>query len=191
MTGMMTKGERTELGQLIRKREKVMRAQAQERSAALLAEFDAQSAKIYHYDDDPVWAKVEGEARQAVEAAQRAINERCKELGIPAEFAPILQMTWYGRGHNAVAERRTELRRAAKSKIDALEKEAVTKIERLSLEAQTQVIASGLESEAAKTFLNSMPSMDSLMPPIEIGEMQALIDKRHAEGRRDIGHYDA
>ena len=39
-TGAMTKGERTELGQLIRKREKVMKSQAQERSAALIAEFD-------------------------------------------------------------------------------------------------------------------------------------------------------
>jgi hypothetical protein len=65
----MTRGERTELGSLIRKREKVMKSQAQERSAALLAEFDAQSAKIYHYDDDPVWAKVESEAKAAVEAA--------------------------------------------------------------------------------------------------------------------------
>lgn len=187
----MTKGERMEMGQLIRKREKVMKSQAQERSAALLAEFDAQSAKIYHYDDDPVWAKVEAEARQAVEAAQRAIHDRCKELGIPDEFAPSVAFQWYGRGHNAVALRRQELRRAAKSKIEALEREAITKIERMSLDAQTEVIASGLTSDAAKTFLNAMPSMDSLMPPIEIGEMQALIDKRHADSRREIGHYDA
>lgn len=190
MTGM-TRGERTELGSLIRKREKVMKSQAQERSAALIAEFDAQSAKIYHYDDDPVWAKLEAEARTAVEAAQRSIHDRCKELGIPDEFAPGVAFSWYGRGHNQVASRRQELRRAAKSKIEALEKEAVTKIERLSLEAQTQVISSGLESEAAKTFLSAMPSMDSLMPPIEIGEMQALIDKRHTDSRREIGHYDA
>jgi len=191
MAATMTKGERQELGQLIRKREKVMRAQAQERSAALLAEFDAQSAKIYHYDDDPVWAKVEAEAREAVEAAQRQINERCKELGIPEEFAPGLSFGWYGRGHNAVAQRRQELRRAAKSKIEALEKEAITKIERLSLEAQEQVISAGLESEAAKAFLQNMPTMDALMPPIEIGEIQGLIDKRRSEARHGIEHYDA
>lgn len=187
----MTRVERTELGQLIRKREKVMKSQAQERSAALLAEFDAQSAKIYHYDDDPVWAKVEAEAKAAVESAQRAIHDRCKELGIPDEFAPGVAFTWYGRGHNSVADRRAELRRAAKSKVDALEKEAITKIERLSLEAQTEVISSGLESDAAKTFLNSMPSMDALMPPIEIGEIQTLIDKKHSDRRLAVGHYDA
>ncbi len=134
---------------------------------------------------------LEAEARSMVEQANRQIADRCKELGIPEEFAPSCTFWWNGRGHNAVAARRAELRRAAKSKIDALEKEAITKIERMSLDAQTEVIASGLTSDAAKTFLNTMPSMDSLMPPIEIGEMQALIDKRHAEGRRELGHYDA
>lgn len=184
----MTKAERSELGQLIRKREKVMKSQAQERSAALLAEFDQQSAKIHHWDDDAVWQRVKEEAEAAVEAARVTIAERCEALGIPAEFAPTLGMTWYGRGHNAVADRRNELRRAAKSKIDALEKEAITKIERMSLEAQTQVIASGLESEAAKTFLNSMPSMDALMPPVEIGEIQSLLDAKRAERRGAIDY---
>lgn len=185
----MTKGERTELGQLIRKREKVMRAQAQERSAALLAEFDAQSAKIHHWDEDGVWLKAKEEAEKAVEEARIAVAARCEAMGIPAEFAPSMQLTWYGRGHNAVAERRTELRRAAKSKIDALEKEAITKIERMSLEAQTQVIASGLESEAAKTFLNAMPSMDLLMPPVEIGEIQSLIEAKRAKRRVSLDDY--
>lgn len=179
----MTKGERTELGQLIRKREKVMKSQAQERSAALIAEFDQQSAKIHHWDDDTIWSQAKDEAEKAVEEARVSIAARCEKLGIPVEFAPTLQLTWYGRGHNAVAERRTELRRAAKSKIDALEKEAITKIERMSLEAQTQVIASGLESDAAKTFLNAMPSMDALMPPVEIGEIQSLIEAKRAERR--------
>ena len=187
----MTRGERTELGSLIRKREKVMKSQAQERSAALMAEFDAQSAKMYHFDDDAVWAKAEQEAKAAVEAANRSIFERCRELGIPEEFAPSVAFNWYSRGHNMAAERRQELRRAAKSKVEALEKEAVTKIERLSYEAQSEIISSGLESDAAKLFLTSMPSMDALMPPIEIGEIQSLIDKKHSDRRLSVGHYDA
>lgn len=187
MSGM-TKGERAELGQLIRKREKVMKSQAQERSAALLAEFDQQSAKIHHWDDDAVWASAMDEAEKAAAEARASIAARCEKLGIPVEFAPTLNLTWYGRGHNAVAERRGELRRAAKSKIDALEKEAVTKIERMSLEAQTQIIASGLESAAAKDFLNNMPAMDALMPPIEIGEIQSLIEAKHAQRDRRLSY---
>lgn len=177
----MTKAERQELGQLIRKRERVMKAQAQERSALLLAEFDAASAKIYHYDEDVVWREIHAEAEKAVMAAQAAIAARCTEMGIPEEFAPGFHFGWHGRGHNAVAERRAELRRAAKSRVEALEREAITKIERMSLEAQTEVIAHGLESEAAKKFLDSMPKMDALMPPIEVGEIQTLIETRRAE----------
>jgi hypothetical protein len=184
----MTKGERHELTQLVRKRERVMKIQAQERSALLLAEFDAQSAKIYHFDEDPVWKRVQAEAAKAIGEAQIQIAARCAELSIPAEFAPGIDMFWHGRGHNAVAERRAELRRAAKSRVDAIEKEAVTKIERLSLQAQTEIIANGLESDAAKEFLNAMPALEALMPPIAFDEIQSLVETRRSQRRLS---YDA
>jgi len=186
---MMTKGERQELGQLIRKRERVMKMQAQERSAALLAEFDAQSAKIYHYDEDPVWQRVQREAASAIETAKVEIASRCQELGIPPEFAPDINIYWNGRGHNAVAERRAELRRAAKSRIAAIEADAIHKIEMLSLQAQTQIVANGLESEAAKQFLNAMPALDQLMPPVQFDEIASLVETKRAQRR--LGRYDA
>jgi hypothetical protein len=186
----MTRAERQELGQLIRKRERVMKMQAQERSAALLAEFDAQIAAIYHYDDDPVWKRVHAEAMEALDTARVEIAARCHELGIPPEFAPGLDIYWHGRGHNAVQDRRAELRRVAKSRIAAIEAEAVSKIERLSLEAQTQVVANGLESEGAKAFLNTMPALDKLMPPVEFDEISSLVESKRAQRR--LGHqYDA
>ncbi len=185
----MTKGERDQLLQLVKKRERVMKVKAQERSAALLAEFDIQSAKIHHWDEDAVWARVKAEAEKAVEEAQAEISKRCRELGIPPEFAPGLNVYWHGRGHNAVAERRGELRRAAKSKIDAIEKEALSKIEALSLEAQTQIVAHGLASEAAKNFLDTMPTLEALMPSIQVSEIQALIDAKHQERKR-LGYED-
>jgi hypothetical protein len=101
-------------------------------------------------------------------------------MGIPAEFAPSLNLNWYGRGQNSVRERQSELRRAAKSRVEALEKEAITRIERLSLEAQTEVVANGLESDAAKTFLNAMPALAELMPPVPVEEIQSLIETRRA-----------
>jgi hypothetical protein len=180
----MTKGERDQLLQLVKKRERVMKVKASERSALLLAEFDVQSAKVHHWDEDAVWARVKAEADKAIEAAQIAIAGRCKELGIPAEFAPGLSMFWHGRGHNAVAERRTELRRAAKSRIEAIEKEAQSKIEAMSLEAQTQIVAHGLESDAAKLFLESMPQLETLMPPVGVTEIQALVDAKRQERKR-------
>lgn len=180
----MTKGERDQLLQLIKKRERVMKVKAAERSAVLIAEFDAQSAKVHHWDEDAVWAKVKEEADAAIEKAQFAIAARCQELGIPVEFAPGLQMFWHGRGHNAASDRRAELRRAAKSKVEAIEKEALSKIEAMSLEAQTQIIAHGLESEAARSFLDTMPTLESLMPPLHVAEIQTLVEAKRAERKR-------
>jgi hypothetical protein len=180
----MTKGERDQLLQLVKKRERVMRVKAQERTAVLLAEFDAQSAKVHHWDEDAVWAAVKAEADAAIEKAQIAIAGRCQQLGIPVEFAPGLQMFWHGRGHNAASDRRSELRRAAKSKLEALEREALSKIEALSLEAQTEMVANGLDSETAKAFLEAMPKIEALMPPLRVAEIQTLVEARRHERKR-------
>ena len=154
MQNAMTKSERVELNMLIRKRERVMKKHAEERAAKMLAEFDAQLATIYEFDDDAVWAQAVKIAEKAVAEAQRVIAARCKDLGIPPEFAPGLMIAWQGRGQNAVAGRRQELRRMAKSKIEAMHKEAITKIEHIALAAQTEIMTTGLETDTAKEFLD-------------------------------------
>jgi len=179
MTDKMTKSERTELGQLIRKRERVMKSMVVERSSAMLAEFDLQLSSIYSYDDDETWKKAHDEAERVIEESNELIAKRCAEMGIPKEFAPSIRMGWFERGENAVKARRTELRQAAKSKIAALEKQAYAKIERMSLEAQTEVIANGLESAAARQFLEKMPTIEAMMPTLNAVEMKQIQDAKH------------
>jgi hypothetical protein len=181
---MISKAERHELLQVIKKRERVLKMHAQERSASLLAEFESHSAKVHSFDDDEVWQKAEEAARAAVEKANEMIADRCLALGIPREFAPHVAFGWAGRGHNAVSQRRDELRRTAKAKITAMEAEATTKIERMSLEAQTELVSKGLESEAAMAFLNAMPDISAMMPKVETVEIQALIDVRLRDRER-------
>ena len=55
----------------------------------------------------------------------------------------------------------------AKTRLDAMEKAAQTEIERASVEAQTQLIADGLTSDAAKDFLEALPSATALMPELD------------------------
>lgn len=186
MSGM-TNRERQDLASLIRKREKLMKTAAAERASAMMAEFEKQCASIYRFDDDAVWKEAMEKAAAAVKEAEDAIAARCADLGIPRDFAPSISLNWYGRGHNAVAERRTELRRAAKARIDAIEKDALVKIERASLEAQTELMATGIETEAAKLFLEGMKSVDALMPSIDAQEVKQLVEARHEERRRSYG----
>jgi N-methylhydantoinase A/oxoprolinase/acetone carboxylase beta subunit len=172
----MTKVERADLLSLIRKRERVMKTMASERSAQMTAEFEAQAAKIYTFNDDAVWAKARDEAEIAIKAAQRAIEERCRLLGIPREFAPSLQVAWHGRGENAFAWRMAELRRAAKMRIEAIEAEACVRIERMSLDAQAELLSQGLDTDAAQAFLDATKAdMAQFMPSLKVAEVEKMI----------------
>jgi hypothetical protein len=175
MADSITKGERAELGQLIRKQERVMKAAATERSAKLIAEFEQQMDEQFSFNDDVVWKSAVDSAKEICAEANRQIAARSAQLGIPAEFAPSLSFWWNEKGQNAVKSRREELRRIAKRKIEAMETQARTKIEAMSLSAQTEVIAHGMKSEAARGFLEKMPSLDSLMPSITQADISALL----------------
>jgi hypothetical protein len=176
MSSEMTRGEIANLERLIRKREKVLRAAIEQRTAELKADFEAQMAVQYSFDADPVWKQAFTLAKEAAKAAQTQVGARCEELGIPREFAPSLECYWYGRGENAVKARRAELRQKADAEIEALKKSARTKIELWSLNAQTDLAAQTLTSDAAKTFLQNMPSTEDLMPKLEYQQVHALLE---------------
>jgi hypothetical protein len=172
----MTAGERKELAQLIRQRERVLRQKAKERSAELLSRFEQQVATIYKFDDDAVWKESFEIAEQELDRANKKIAERSAELGIPKRFAPCLEWGWRGRqGEAAFKERRAELRKVAQSKIAALEQRAVSKIAEQSLAAQTEVIENGIQSSAGKRFLRALRPLDELMPPLEVGTVERLL----------------
>jgi hypothetical protein len=177
----MTRGEREDLQRLIRQREKVLKSAARERSAQLVAEFENQLGSQYAFDQDEVWAEAARLAEREVKKAQEKIAARCRELDIPKQFSPELSLGWHRRGENAVAQRRTELRAMAKSRIEALERTAMVEIERASLEAQTQLALDGLTSDAARAFVERLPSVEKLMPALSLAEIAGEADPPIAE----------
>jgi hypothetical protein len=58
--GHMTKGERDELAKLVRRREKLAKADTGRVAADRLADFAQQLASIYKPADDPVWQHPRG-----------------------------------------------------------------------------------------------------------------------------------
>ena len=121
-------------------------------------------ASVYRPADDNVWRELHATADNEVADADERIADRCRQLGIPETFRPRLQLLWHSRGENAAANRRTELRAVAKTRIDADKKTATTEIERRSIDIQEQLIAGGFETDEARAFLTSMPTADALMP---------------------------
>jgi hypothetical protein len=164
----MTRTEREELKKLARERVRVAKADAARRTADLKAMFERQVVTLYDYNRDEVWKAAVEEAKVAAEAAQEQIAKRCEELGIPPEFAPSVIFQWQGRGRYMVEMEQADLRRAAYKQIDAMERTAKHEIDRKALEIQTELVAAGMTSDRAIEFLSSMPTVDALMPEIDI-----------------------
>jgi hypothetical protein len=178
----MTKGEREDLQRLVRQREKVLKSAAKQRSAELLADFENQMGSEFSFDDDAIWQQAAREAGAEVERAKQRIAARCRELGIPKQFAPTLSMVWHHRGYgNILDERRKELRCMAQAQVEAIEAKAVTEIEMSCLEAQTQLAIAGLTSEAARGFVAKLPAIETLMPRLSFAEIAGEVEPPVAE----------
>ncbi len=173
----MTAGERSDLRSLIRQRAKLMKTQASQRGLELIAEFEKQLQTYFSFDQDEVWEAAYSEAEKAARDASAQIAQRCREMGIPEKFAPSLGFGWRGYGQNVTKEARADMRREAKLRIAAMEAAAKSEIERISVNAQTELIADGLTSEAAQTFLQQMPSAETLMPRLELIQVRGLLEQ--------------
>lgn len=173
----LSRHETHDLSMIIKDRTKVLKAHAEEQAANCLADFETKMATIYNFDDDEVWKKAAEEAMAVVKKAQETIAERCKKLGIPKAFAPNLVADWRGRGENMISQRRAELRRVAKTQIDAMMKAAVTKIEHTSLDLRTQVVSMGVLSAEGKLFLESLSPITDAMKALDFVEIERKLDK--------------
>jgi hypothetical protein len=180
--GVMTRNEREDLQRLIRQREKVLKSAAKQRSAELLADFENQIGQQYAFDQDQVWEKAVKTVKPLVEKAQAQIANRCRELGIPDQFAPSVALEWHARGYgNVLEKRRAELRRMARTQIEALEQKAIVTIELGCLKAQEQIAISGLNSTAARQFIEQLPGIETLMPALSFAEVAGAAEPPIAE----------
>jgi hypothetical protein len=93
-----------------------------------------------------------------------------------------VSLNWCNRGYdNIIEKRRVELRRMAKTAIEAQERKAITAIELSCLEAQTKLATAGLTSEAARRFVEQLPSINDLMPQLSFAKVAGEADPPVAE----------
>lgn len=170
----MSKTERNDLRAFIRRRSKAARTQAELRAAELKADVEGKLGAIYSPDDDAAMRQLLDEAEAAIEDVRHRLTARCEELGIPANLGPTIGSFWLGRGENSLRERRSELRRMAHSRIEAMQRRAYAEIERQAVELEGTLITGGLESDAAKQFLAELPNVDQLMSPLDASEIKQL-----------------
>jgi len=177
-TATITRHEREALAKLIRQRERLAKTAASERSAVLMADFEQQADRIYAYDEDNVWRQAVLAAKEEVAKASVQISKRCSELGIPQPFAPTLSVVWHQQ-RASVGMERAKMRQVAKRRIEQIEATARTSIERASVAAQEALLTGGLTTDAAKLFAEALPSVEELMPKLQMADLQqSLIEQR-------------
>ena len=163
----MTRRDREELGKVIRLRARVAKAGLITLAADRKADVERQLSAIYKADAKE-WREITAEADRVVATAQAAVARICDERGIRQEFQPSLALHWCGRGENAVASRRGELRKLADARIDADLKAGCQCLEAWTAEKLTALLAGGLTSADAHHFLESLPSPEALLPAIRL-----------------------
>jgi hypothetical protein len=183
----MTSRERSDLAALIRRREKLAKAATAQVKAKRIADLEVQLASAFAAEDER-FADVARFTSQVVDRANREVQRRCEEMGIPETFRPTLALHWLSRGENATAERRAELRRVGQTQADADQKQAAAHIEAASVEAQTALPRDGLTTDAARQWLDSLPTPEQLMPALEVSSLLRALPG-HTFNEPLTGHY--
>ena len=169
----ISKGEREELRGILNGRRRLAKKVIEQRAAELLADAEQQLATRYKIDA-AAWRDLSAAAEDAVKKADAELAHRCRTLGIPAEFRPELSLWWSSRGENGDIKRRAELRKVAVTRIKEMAKQAEVQMETRALDGLELLARSALESAAAQEFLASMPTVESLMPALDVSALGPL-----------------
>lgn len=180
----MTSAERMELSKLVRQRGRVAKFDLDAKAAAQLAEVEAQLARQYSVNHE-AWKHITSEANDVVHKADEKIAALCRKMNVPESFRPRLNLGWWDRGENSDKKRRAELRAAAEAAIDAQVKAGRAEIERAVVHVCGELVADGLTSSKAKAFLQSLPSVEQLLPPISLPALEQTVMKALIESTEE------
>jgi hypothetical protein len=167
---VMTTAERAELSRVVRLRATVRRSDVEVHAAEQRADVEKQLATIYK-KDDPRWSEITKMADDGIAEVLALLGKRLEQLGIEKELGPTIVVGWSGRGENAFAGRRAELRKVAYSEIEANAKSAKVQIDRVEATLLEKIAARGLRTDDARQFLTSIPTIEAMMPALDVGEL--------------------
>lgn len=167
----MNAGERQALRQVVRQRMKVLRADVAARKAELEAELEARVAEQFAARDklvadlndviSGIWDQAVKDARAAVEAVQKD--------------HPDLPLTYKGQSTAPALAidngERFHLRRRLAAEIESQVKNALVDIDRREADLVEEITIDGLETDAAKDFLNRIPTVGQLVPGARLTQM--------------------
>lgn len=184
---MITKAERTELRSIVRQQFKVLRAETQQREAEMIAEMEQRIAE--HYADvDQQRQALMWKCNEICEEASRQITDllrgeevergslsRMSEISVERPIRVGMEHIEWSR------EERVQRRRALVSAIQAQIKGALMQLDRQEADLLRTLAVGAIESEEARVFLTSIPTVSELVPASRLAELEAQFEGDAAE----------
>lgn len=174
----MTKGERGELKQLLKRRFKQLRADVRARAAEQLAEVDRLIVER-HRARDEARIQLENRAREFTQECTSKLYEMFEAEGY--DLTGRAGFDWRLGHINWGDDGRAEMRRAAQSKIEAEVSEAFTRLERQETDLLQALVLDAIESDAAQRFIESIPTVAELVPAIRMRELEEAYEAPAAD----------
>lgn len=178
---LIAPGERRELRSVVRSQFKVLRAEAQQRKAELLAEAERQLVERYR-DEDKQMDDLNWRVSQVVDQANSDIEDLMKQVGVAQDG---------GRWRNVYrlslprftrqSESRKQLHAALTAGIDAQVRAALLALDRQEADLLRQLAADALESDEARAFLMRIPTVAELVPASRLREIESAFDEQEGE----------
>jgi hypothetical protein len=189
MNARITKSELDAISRALRANVKAAKAAIVALGPKLKAEFEVQLSVSYPASGDPVWKEALQIVYDTYKIQQARVDARCEELGIPARFRPHMHPPGWADSWKSSCDYkdyRAEMRRLAGTQIDDMLKSRMAQLDLDSANVQFEIASQGCLTDAAKEFLAKLPSVDSLIPPLKVSEVEALIEGRPAGGRLSV-----
>lgn len=175
----MTKAERAELRSVVRQQFRVLKDEVGQRQAELEADIEKEIADSWADRDHRL-----AELREAVAAIAEEANQKIKALLVDhpdrerlnVERLPVPRI-----GRYEDDQLRYRMRAAAKADLQARVGAAMVKLGRQEADLLRQLAVGSLESDEARAFLTSIPSVAELVPASRLQEIEARLEEQGSE----------
>jgi hypothetical protein len=179
----MTQAERRELRSVVKSQFKVLRAEVEQRRKELAAEAAEQVRRRYAASDKQV-DDLNWKIEQIIDQANKDVRDAVKAAQSESSGG---QWAWSGpvRAPRVQHERedRFALNGALSSGLEAQAKAALLTLERQESDLLRQLALGALESDEARAFLASIPSVGELVPASRLAEIEAAFDAEKGGGQ--------
>lgn len=170
-------GERRELRSVVRQQFKVLRTEVKQREVELTAEAERRLMERYR-DEDKSIEDMNWRIQQIAQDAQRQIDDLMREHedkiegGKWARYSGRVSANGVGRK----TEDRAQLRRAIEAGLKEQVTQATLALDRQEADLLKALAVDALETDAARDFLASIPTVAELVPSARLREIESVFD---------------